>query len=224
MRRIGKNGRGFTLMELLIAVAIVAVLVAVSIPVFSSALKKSKEATCAANRRSLKSEVLAAWLAGDYDSPEAAFDALYSKTDFPCPFGGTFSWSGGESGTVVCDHETGGGSSGGSSSASFSYGGKTYAAAVPALTKEVWETDYKMGVLFRDGDTLCISSGRTWKSYTKVDLSTAATYSGTKVEGSFAFGSLCYDTKNGKFYVCNNPASLYEDVSVSANWTELPVS
>ena len=46
------NNRGFTLAELLIVVAIIAVLVAIAIPVFTHQLEKSREATDAANVRS----------------------------------------------------------------------------------------------------------------------------------------------------------------------------
>lgn len=45
------NKRGFTLAELLIVVAIIAVLVAISIPIFTTQLEKSREATDAANLR-----------------------------------------------------------------------------------------------------------------------------------------------------------------------------
>ena len=45
------NKKGFTLAELLIVVAIIAVLVAIAIPVFTSQLEKSKQATDAANIR-----------------------------------------------------------------------------------------------------------------------------------------------------------------------------
>lgn len=45
------NKKGFTLAELLIVVAIIGVLVAISIPVFTTQLEKSKEATDAANLR-----------------------------------------------------------------------------------------------------------------------------------------------------------------------------
>ena len=49
---------GFTLAELLIVVAIIAVLVGVSIPVFASQLEKSREAADTANIRALYSEVM----------------------------------------------------------------------------------------------------------------------------------------------------------------------
>ncbi len=55
-----KNKRnGFTLAELLIVVAIIGVLVAVSIPVFSNQLEKSREATDLANVRAKYAEVMA---------------------------------------------------------------------------------------------------------------------------------------------------------------------
>ena len=49
-----KNTRGFTLAELLIVVAIIAVLVAVSIPIFTGQLRKAREAVDLANMRAAK--------------------------------------------------------------------------------------------------------------------------------------------------------------------------
>ena len=49
---VKKNKKGFTLMEMLIVVAIIAVLVAVAIPTFSSQLHKARVATDWANVRS----------------------------------------------------------------------------------------------------------------------------------------------------------------------------
>ena len=62
-----KNKKGFTLAELLIVVAIIAVLVAISIPIFSSQIEKSKEATDAANIRSKYAEMLTEVISGNYD-------------------------------------------------------------------------------------------------------------------------------------------------------------
>lgn len=56
------NKKGFTLAELLIVVAIIAVLVAISIPIFSAQLEKAKEATDMANIRSAYAEVVAKYL------------------------------------------------------------------------------------------------------------------------------------------------------------------
>ena len=57
--------RGFTLAELLIEVAIIAVLVAIAIPVFSAQLKRAKVATTIANLRSAYAEASAAYLTGE---------------------------------------------------------------------------------------------------------------------------------------------------------------
>ena len=50
--------KGFTLAELLVVVAIIAVLVAIAIPIFTSQLEKSREATDAANIRSQYAQVM----------------------------------------------------------------------------------------------------------------------------------------------------------------------
>ena len=60
-----KNKKGFTLAELLIVVAIIAVLVAISIPIFTTQLEKSREATDAANMRTAYAAVQAAALLQD---------------------------------------------------------------------------------------------------------------------------------------------------------------
>ena len=59
------NKKGFTLAELLIVVAIIAVLVAISIPIFTAQLEKAREATDAANIRSAYAEVTANLLTWD---------------------------------------------------------------------------------------------------------------------------------------------------------------
>ena len=59
MKRKIKSVKGFTLAELLIVVAIIAVLVAIGIPIFTSQLEKSREATDAANIRAQYAQVMA---------------------------------------------------------------------------------------------------------------------------------------------------------------------
>jgi len=60
------NKKGFTLAELLVVVAIIAVLVAVSIPIFTAKLEKAREATDIANMRAAKAEATVAILDDDY--------------------------------------------------------------------------------------------------------------------------------------------------------------
>ena len=57
-----KNSKGFTLMEMLIVVAIIAVLVAITIPTFTNQLEKAREATDLANLRGAYAQVMAAAL------------------------------------------------------------------------------------------------------------------------------------------------------------------
>ena len=64
-KKLRKNEKGFTLAELLIVVAIIGVLVAISIPIFTSQLEKAREATDAANIRSAYAEVQVAALQSD---------------------------------------------------------------------------------------------------------------------------------------------------------------
>lgn len=88
IRKMRENGKkGFTLAELLIVVAIIAVLVAISIPIFSAQLEKSREATDAANIRSAYAEVSANLLTDDsYDKsvevPAKQKKAGWQGTDY----------------------------------------------------------------------------------------------------------------------------------------------
>ena len=67
-KKLRKNEKGFTLAELLIVVAIIGVLVAISIPIFTSQLEKAREATDEANIRSLYAECSTAVLTGATDN------------------------------------------------------------------------------------------------------------------------------------------------------------
>lgn len=59
MKKLLKNKKGFTLMEMLIVVAIIVILVAISIPTFSGSLDSAKEATDAANLRAAEAQAVA---------------------------------------------------------------------------------------------------------------------------------------------------------------------
>lgn len=66
--------KGFTLMEMLIVVAIIAVLIAIAIPVFTTQLNKAKQAADEANARSIY-----ALAAADY-MDNGTYDNTYSGT------------------------------------------------------------------------------------------------------------------------------------------------
>lgn len=59
--KLSKNG-GFTLVEMLIVVAIIAILIAVSIPLVGSALEEARKTTDAANERAFKSALVSGYL------------------------------------------------------------------------------------------------------------------------------------------------------------------
>ncbi len=58
LREKFRNKKGFTLIEMLIVVAIIAILVAVSIPLIGNALESARDATDQANERAAKAEAL----------------------------------------------------------------------------------------------------------------------------------------------------------------------
>ena len=86
------NKKGFTLAELLIVVAIIAVLVAIAVPIFTGALEKARLGVHRSNARNLKSMAVAAILAdsgfeehsstsgwkviGKYDFTEQKFEII----------------------------------------------------------------------------------------------------------------------------------------------------
>ena len=72
-KKIRGNKKGFTLAELLVVVAIVGILVAISIPVFTSQLAKARKATNQANMRAAKAAAVAQYLTDNKDGKEAVY-------------------------------------------------------------------------------------------------------------------------------------------------------
>lgn len=66
------HNRGFTVMELLIVVAIITVLVAIAIPTFNHSLERSRQAVDAANARSVLALLASSVVSGDVEFPDSA--------------------------------------------------------------------------------------------------------------------------------------------------------
>lgn len=75
MKKKLNNKKGFTLAELLIVVAIIGILVAVSIPIFTSKLGDAKKATDLANIRAAKAAAATEVLGGDASSKTYYYNA-----------------------------------------------------------------------------------------------------------------------------------------------------
>ena len=111
-----RKKRGFTLAELLVVVAVIAVLVAIAVPAFSASLERSRTVTCQANRRSVQGMLAVGvmtdgaqikGLAGgaSWDQVSGALQADgYTAPDVMCPSGGTITLSrSGNSMVLTCD-------------------------------------------------------------------------------------------------------------------------
>ena len=68
IKKVRENKKGFTLAELLVVVAIMGILVAISIQVFTAQLSKARKATNQANMRAAKAAAVAQYLTDSADS------------------------------------------------------------------------------------------------------------------------------------------------------------
>ena len=94
-RNIKHDKRGFTLAELLITVAILAIVVAVSIPMLNSHLDEAKESVCLTNRTSFE-QALTIQQMMHKNNPSWAVTGLPSyfeahKEEYKCPSDGSYS-------------------------------------------------------------------------------------------------------------------------------------
>lgn len=99
------NNKGFTLLEVLTVTAILAIMIAIALPVYTSALKRARATTCAANRRAMLAEIRTAQLEDEellrYGGERyKTLWAEYAK-HCTCPDGGTFYAAYDDSGYIV---------------------------------------------------------------------------------------------------------------------------
>ena len=111
-----KKIAGFTLVEVLIIVAIVAVMIAVALPLYGRYISDAHSAACAHNRAALQSSVTVAQLDNRNLTAAELTDIIVedgANSTVVCPDGGTYSVVEDENGnmTVVCSKHGGGAAS-----------------------------------------------------------------------------------------------------------------
>ena len=122
MKKLFKNKKGFTLVELMVVVAIMGILVAVAVPVYNNATEKARINTCQTNCRTIESAMMTyatseavtvtadTWKSKDAAALKAALVPAYLK-EFPvCPTkdadGKAYTYKTDATGKVICSDPT----------------------------------------------------------------------------------------------------------------------
>ena len=89
---MNKRNQGFTLVEIMIVVAIIAILAAVAIPNFIKYRQNSQAAACVSNLKQIEAAAEQAKMAGNTPANVAALvgSDKYIKNTPTCPAGGTY--------------------------------------------------------------------------------------------------------------------------------------
>ena len=230
-----KQNKGFTLAELLIVVAIIGVLVAISIPIFTSQLEKAREATDAANIRSQYAEVMAeAITEGKNINGKEKFGAVelkqkkdewqstglkqnlegtYQKIEGGYPKAGGTAWVEYDGEKAILHYEGGTGNAGGSTSGS-STGGSTGGGSGTS-TDPQFAYDNVNGKSYEwpaDAKTVDVKTGEIISHDGKLYISAT-----TRTWDMNQWWYTTPDKQQGDFYVINNKAAQ-TDADLKKPW------
>ncbi len=89
IRHKGTSRKGFTLPEMLIVIAIIAVLVAIAIPIFTSQMESAREAVDKANLRAAKSQAVTEYLLNNETDEKTYVITVDNKENMKAAVGDT---------------------------------------------------------------------------------------------------------------------------------------